>query len=126
MRWGGRVTHRILAFQAGFTGLVALLVALWAGMDQGATVIVGGLVGMAGTAFFSRRMFQAAPGSTAKQMLRAFQWGALGKVLLTIALFAVAIVGLGAPILPLLAGYFATLVGQWVALPFGVHETTGK
>ena len=126
MRWGGRVTHRILAFQAGFTGLVALLVALWAGMDQGATVIVGGLVGMAGTAFFSRRMFQAAPGSTAKQMLRAFQWGAFGKVLLTIALFAVAIVVLEAPVLPLLAGYFATLLGQWVALPFGAHETIGK
>jgi len=126
MRWGGRVTHRILAFQAGFTGLVALLVALWAGMDQGATVIVGGLVGMAGTAFFSRRMFQAAPGSTARQILRAFQWGALGKFLLTAVLFAVAIVGLAMPILPLLGGYFATLLGYWLALPFVTDETTGK
>jgi F0F1-type ATP synthase assembly protein I len=108
------------------TGLVAVLVAFWTGWFQALAVIVGGLVGMAGTAFFSRRLFQAAPGSTARQMLRAFQWGAFGKMALTVALFAVAIVGLEMPVLPLLGGYVATLIGYWSALPFVTDETTGK
>lgn len=108
------------------TGLAAVLVALWTGWNQALAVIVGGLVGMAGTAFFSRQLFQAPPGSTARQMLGAFQRGALGKMVLTVALFAAAIVGLEMPVLPLLGGYVATLIGYWAALPFVTDETTGE
>ena len=125
MRWGGRVTRKILGFQAAFAGLAALGTALAAGLGMAQAVAAGGLIGVAGTLFFSRRLFVAAPGATAKQMLRAFHLGAAGKVIVTGALFAVAIVGFGLPFLPLVGGYAATVLGYWLAMPF-VAEETGK
>ena len=125
MRWGGRVTRKILGFQAAFAGLAALGTALAAGLGMAQAVAAGGLIGVAGTLFFSRRLFVAAPGATAKQMLRAFHLGAAGKVIVTGALFAVAIAGFRLPFLPLVGGYAATVLGYWLAMPF-VAEETGK
>ena len=125
MRWGGRVTRKILGFQVAAAALAALGTGLAIGAESAGAVAAGGLIGVAGTTFFSRRMFVAAPGATAKQMLRAFHWGAAGKVIVTGALFAVAIAGFRLPFLPMLGGYAATVLGYWLALPF-VAEETGK
>lgn len=126
MRWGGRVTRHILVFQGVATGVAMVAALVAAGIVAAAGAAAGGATGIAGTAFFSRRIFSAAPGSTARDMVRAFYWGAVGKIVLTAVLFATAILWAGLPMLPLLGGYTATLVAYWLSLPFVVEETTGK
>ncbi len=126
MRWGGRITRHILAFQAVATAAAAGVGFLADGVAAAGSAAAGGVIGIAGMVLFSRRLFSAAPGSTARQMMRAFYLGAVGKIALTAALFAVAIIAAELPVLPLIGGYTATLVAYWLSLPFVVEETTGK
>ncbi len=126
MRWGGRITRSLLVIQAAAM-LVATGIAYAAGgTDVALAAAAGGVIGMAGMLYFSLRLFAAAPGSPARQVLRAFYTGAALKIVLTVVLLAVAIAVLELAFLPLLGGYAATLLAYWMILPMVIKETGGK
>lgn len=95
------------------------------GTGAAVAAAAGGVIGMAGMLLFSHRLFAAAPGSTARQVLRAFYTGVVLKIALTVGLLAVAIALLELAFLPLLGGYAATLLAYWLVLPVMTRETTG-
>lgn len=122
---GMRVTRTILAAQAVATLAAAIIAYGVAGPGAALAAVAGGAIGMAGTAWFSHRMFAAKPGTPAPRMVRVFYRAEVVKILFTLALFAAAIAWLELAFLPLLGGYAATSVAWWAALPWITDETSG-
>ncbi len=125
MRWGGRITRAILVIQAVAMSVAAGIAFAVAGIGAAGAAAAGGVIGMAGMLYFSMRLFAAAPGSSAKQVLRAFYTGAALKIGLTAVLLAIAIAVLQLEFLPLLGGYAATLLAYWLVLPMVIREKSG-
>ena len=120
-----RSTRNILGLQI----LVALTGAgigfVLGGATNAFSAFVGGGISFIATAFFALRVFSGRRGQPAKQIVRGFYAGEMQKILLTIALFLVAIVWLEVEFLPMFLTYMVGLFAFWLALlPVlsGVHE----
>ena len=113
-----RTVLKILAIQLAIT-LVAASVAMILVSFKGAySALIGGGINILATAYFAVKVFSAKPGSPAKQIARAFYWGEVVKLLLTSALFAIALLWLNVEFLPLFITYAVTMLAFWLALPF--------
>ena len=113
----------VLLVQSAITLLAGLIAAVSAGIEAGWAALMGGGICLIVTAYFARKVFAARPGSSADRVARAFYLGEVVKWVLTGGLFAVALVGMKAPFLPLILGYTATQLGYWLVLPLKLNSS---
>jgi ATP synthase protein I len=107
--------YRIVAAQLAVTAVISLVWAVYSGALAGGSALGGGLISVAGSLFFGRWL-GAADGRPARDFARAFYVGEGLKIVLTVALFWVAMALLSAAAAPLLITYAATLIVYWLAL----------
>jgi F0F1-type ATP synthase assembly protein I len=111
-----RGAFRVLVFQflvallAGGLGLVA------SGKATGVAALLGGLVGTAANLAMTWWAFGGKPERDPQRFLLRMMIGELSKFGVAVALFIVAISVFKAGFLPLMFGYFASLVAYWVGL----------
>jgi ATP synthase protein I len=109
-------TRRLLIIQASVAAL-GFLVFSWLGGPHAAwSALAGGGIGFITTAFFALRVFAGGDERPARTIVRSFYVGESQKILLTVALFVVAIVWLEVSFLPMFATYMVSLMAFWVVL----------
>lgn len=115
------MTRRIVAAQ--FAVAAALGCVWWVTIDfrSGYSALLGGLAAALPSLYFARRVLAPAPGRPAGDILQAFYWGEVGKLGLTILIFAAAFGGLNAAFAPLFITFIVTLAVYWA----GVVLTSG-
>lgn len=115
-----QTVYRTLAIQLGVTLIAAAGSLVIADFKAAYSALIGGGINLLGTAYFALRVFSVKPGSTAKQMARAFYRGEVVKLLLTGLLFAGVFLWLEVSFLPLFLAYSATMLAFWLVLPFSL------
>jgi ATP synthase protein I len=111
-----RETLRVVAVQCtvGIFAAGALFAA--GGGARGMSALAGVMCGVIPSYYFAVRLFRPRPDASAERALRSIYLGEMLKILLTAALFVIAVVALNAEFLPLIIGYGGTVVGSWLAL----------
>ncbi len=112
-----RTLRTVLWLQVMIMLLAAGGAAVLAGPKAGWSALVGAGIGTVVTLYFASKVFAARPGASADKVARAFFVGEVVKWVLTVVLFAVAIVALDAAFLPMIIAYMASLAAYWLALP---------
>lgn len=107
MRW--------LVIQVIVVCVLALIYLFSMGKQAAGSVLVGGGIGVLGNYYFIKRVFRHSGARQAKQILKAFCFGELEKLVIYGVLFAIAVVVLPLAILPLIVGFAACLLIFWVA-----------
>ncbi|MFZ9708090.1 MAG: ATP synthase subunit I [Steroidobacteraceae bacterium] len=107
-----QLAGRILLWQAGTTAVLALLAALLAGRDGGASALAGGLIGLLANLYMTFAALR--PARSAPLALGRLLTGQFVKVALTVGLFLAVAQQQGVVWPALIAGYLATLVVFWV------------
>lgn len=99
----------VLALVAGFIA--------WGAMGSAVAIAIfaGGLINVIANLYFAFHVFRGGV-RAAPSVLRGFYLAEVVKLLLTAALFAVALAVLKLAPLPLLLGFAVTLAGYWLAL----------
>ena len=114
-----RTVRNILLVQLATA--LAVAAGVWAGLgsERAIPTLLGGLIGVVPNAFLAARVMSPRAGSSAQSLLRAGWLGEVGKLVITVLLFAAAFMTLK-PLHPefLFAGYIATLLALPVALLF--------
>ena len=113
-----RVTRTVLLIQLLVTLLSAAVSLVLGSAHAAYSALVGGGVSTLATLYFASQVFSVPIGSPAAKIARAFYWGELVKLLLTIILLSIALLWLDVSPLPLLLAYMAALMADWLALPF--------
>ncbi len=113
--------YRIVAAQLAVAAVIALGLGAFYGAAPAWSALAGGLISAAGSLIFAHRLAKAAGGSP-RAFARAFYVGEGLKIVLTVALFWVAIALLEAALAPLFITYAVTLIVYWLAL---LPETSG-
>jgi ATP synthase protein I len=112
----GRLTaSRILAGQLLLTAIIAAGFAWWADRQTASSSLVGGGIGILTTAFFALRVLGGGA-RPLRSVVRAFYVGEAQKIVLTVALFIIAIKWLEVAFLPMFVTYMVTLFMFWFAL----------
>ena len=107
--------------------LVAGIIA-WGAMGSsiGVGVVAGGLINAIANLYFALHVFRGGV-RTAPSVLRGFYVAEVVKLLLTAALFALALTVFKLEALPLLTGFIVTLAGYWLMLlPVGPAQRWTK
>lgn len=112
---GITTAYRIVLAQFGLA-LVAGFIA-WGAMGSAVAIAIfaGGLINVIANLYFAFHVFRGGV-RAAPSVLRGFYLAEVVKLLLTAALFAVALAVLKLAPLPLLLGFAVTLAGYWLAL----------
>ena len=113
-----RTTQKILTIQLALTLSAAIVSLILADVKAGYSALIGGGINILATAYFAYKVFSAGPGSTARQVARAFYWGEVVKIALTGLLFAGVLLWLEVAFLPLFLTYAVTMLAFWLALVF--------
>ena len=107
--------YRVILYQAGFAAALVPIFYVMGSLSAAASVLAGGCIGVAGNAVLAIRMVASRPAGPSGWLL-GFYVGEVFKLLLAALLFFTAIVVCKAELLPLLAGFVATVVANWFAL----------
>jgi ATP synthase protein I len=107
--------YRIVAAQLAVTAVLSLGAWAFSGAVAAGSAFAGGLISAAGSLFFARWL-SSAEGRSPREFARAFYTGEGLKMVLTVALFWVAIALLETNPAPLLITYAVTLIVYWLAL----------
>ncbi|RLK46504.1 ATP synthase protein I [Alkalispirillum mobile] len=110
-----RLVWRIAIFQVG-VGLFASGCWLLAGPKAAAAAFTGALIAMLPGLYFAGKVFSKPPEADPRSMLGAFYFGEAVKLILTAALFIIALQWFGGVFLPLITTYVAALSVHWLAL----------
>lgn len=86
---GGLVMVGMLLGQALVTVALAGALLIWQGQVAAVSALLGGLTALVPNAFLAGRLLRAGTGGGGKPLLRAAWVGEIGKLLLTVLLFAV-------------------------------------
>jgi len=121
-----RVTRTVLLIQLLVTLLSAAVSLVLGSAHAAYSALVGGGVSTLATLYFASQVFSVHIGSPAAKIARAFYWGELVKLLLTIILLSIALLWLDVSPLPLLLAYMAALMAYWLALPFTFHASNAS
>jgi ATP synthase protein I len=118
-----RTVRNILLVQFATALGVAAIVWIGLGSERAIPTLLGGLIGVVPNAFLAARVMSPRAGSSAQSLLRAGWLGEVGKLVITVLLFAAAFMTLQ-PLHPgfLFTGYIATLL----ALPVGLLFDRGR
>ena len=120
---GITTAYRIVLAQL-VMALIAGIIA-WSAMGSAVAiaVIAGGLINVISNLYFALHVFSGGV-RTARSILGGFYVAETVKLLLTAALFALALAVLKLSPLPLLTGFIVTLTGYWlVLLPAGTAQS---
>jgi len=109
-------TRRLLVIQACVAAAGFLVFSWLSGPYAAWSALAGGGIGFITTAFFALRVFAGGAERPAKVIVRTFYVGESQKILLTVALFVVAIVWLEVSFLPMFATYMVSLMAFWIVL----------
>lgn len=111
-----QMTRRIAVAQ--LAAVIVLGLAWWIATDVRAaySALLGGLAALLPNLYFARRFLAPAPGRPAREILRAFYWGEVGKLTLTVLIFAAAFGWLNAAFAPLFITFIAALAVHWVGV----------
>lgn len=109
-------TRRLLVIQACVAAAGFLVFSWLSGPYAAWSALAGGGIGFITTAFFALRVFTGGAERPAKVIVRTFYVGESQKILLTVALFVVAIVWLEVSFLPMFATYMVSLMAFWIVL----------
>ncbi len=115
-----QTTRRLLALQVLVTLVVATATLVIADARAAGSALLGGLINVIATLFFAYRVFSAGPGSTAREIARAFYLGEAVKLLLTGLLFTAVFIWVEVAWLPLFIAYAATMLAFWLVMPFAL------
>lgn len=107
--------NRLLFFQFAVTVVASGLLGLWLGGRAAYSVFTGGLICVIGNGFLSRYYFSKTGASAAKGIVRSLYFGEMGKIILSAALFLVAMKCFYVHALPFFVGYIAAQAGFWAA-----------
>lgn len=107
-----RVVLRLLLAQAGVGAAGAGLWLLDSGWSSLAAV-AGAAIAVIPSAYFAAHVFSKAPGTAPRQVLNALYLGEAFKLILTAALFMIALRWLSGHFLPLITTYAAALGTYW-------------
>lgn len=111
-----RATKTILGLQVLVTLAGGVIAYLLGGGQSAIGAVTGGGISFLATAYFALKVFSGGRGRPAKAIVRSFYAGEMQKILLTIALFLVAIIWLKVEFLPMFLTYMAGLLAFWLAL----------
>ncbi|MFP4080658.1 MAG: ATP synthase subunit I [Ectothiorhodospira sp.] len=116
-RLWNRATKTVLGLQAAVALGGFALGGVLGGAATAWAAATGGVISLVATAWFALRVFSGGSrGRPAKAMMRGFYVGEMQKILLTVALFVVAIAWLEVEFLPMFMTYMAGLMAFWLAL----------
>ena len=87
-RFGIQPIVSILLIQFLLSGILAGALALGVGQTVGLSALLGGAVAVIPNAFLAARLLAPGSGANAKALLRAAWLGEIGKLMMTVALFA--------------------------------------
>ncbi|MFW5816214.1 MAG: ATP synthase subunit I, partial [Wenzhouxiangella sp.] len=110
-----RVIAWLLRSQALITVAVALMFGLAGGVSMALAAMAGGSIGLLLTAITGLRVALSS-GSEAKAMVRTFYRAMALKFVLAVILFIIVAKWFPGYFLPVVAGYFATLMANWLAM----------
>ncbi|MCP5153459.1 MAG: ATP synthase subunit I [Ectothiorhodospiraceae bacterium] len=111
-----RVAYRIVGAQLLVASSLAGVAWPWLGFGVARSVLVGGLICVAGSAYLAMRVLGRRAGRSPRTMVRGFYAGEAMKILLTASMFAAAIVFLRVDVLAMLVAYMVTSAVYWFAL----------
>lgn len=119
----GQTIRRVLTIQACVAVAGFLLFSWLADAHAAWSAMAGGAIGFLTTGFFALRVFAGGPHRPPRDIVRTFYVGESQKILLTVALFVVAIVWLQVGFLPMFITYMASLAAFWIVLLPAVSGT---
>lgn len=107
---------KIIVAQLLVTVVIAIGLLLWTGQHAAYSAGVGGCVSAVASLYFASRVFRKDGTASPERLLRSLYVGEAVKILMTVALFVVAIVMFDVDILFMLLAYAATLPVYWLSL----------
>ena len=113
---GGQFAFRIVLWQLGLTLFMSSLLVGWGPQDWGFSAAIGGLICVIPSAYLAGRMLGRKANLPPREYMRAFYVGETMKIVLTGALFTVAIVALDVNVLVMFLAYLVTASTYWFAL----------
>ena len=113
-----QVTWKIAAIQLLLTLLIATGAFAFGSLQAACSALLGGGISALVSLYFASKVFSVRIGAPAAKIARAFYWGEIVKLLLTVTLLSGALLWRDVAPLPLLLGYSAALMAYWLALPF--------
>ncbi|MGD8339445.1 MAG: ATP synthase subunit I [Gammaproteobacteria bacterium] len=117
----------ILLAQALVGGLVASGLALWLGSTAGFSALMGGVAAVLPNAFLAALLLTPRAGSSARALLGAAWVGEIGKLMLTVLLFAVVFIAVRPISAPaVFAGYIAAQLVILCAPLMGSERLDGR
>lgn len=108
--------RRVLLSQLLLGGLIAAVALLVTGRDAAIAAIIGMVAVVLPGWHFARRALGTAPGAEPRRRAAALYKGEIGKWLLTVALFVVAVREVPQHMLVLMTTYIVCMALQWVML----------
>ncbi len=108
-----RVALRLLLAQAAVGLAAASVWLLAAGASAAAAAGAGAAIALLPTAYFAAKVFSQRPGTAPRALLRAIYVGEVVKLILTAALFMIALRWLSGDFLALISTYAAALGTYW-------------
>lgn len=113
----------LLRTEALITAIVVTIALLLVSVSAAVGVALGGGIGVLLTAVFALRSFALPVGATAQQMVSALYRAAALKMLIAVILFVLVARFATDLFGPVMAGYMATFVAQWIV---GIRGTQTK
>ncbi|MCC6201556.1 MAG: ATP synthase subunit I [Gammaproteobacteria bacterium] len=111
-------TFRVVAAQLAVVVGLALLAAVLFGARAGYSGLAGAAISVVPSFYLAVRMFRQEGGAAAERLLRGIYFGELMKVLLTLALFVIALRLLDLDLVVVGGVYLAGVLVHWLALLF--------
>ena len=107
---------RLSAWQLSLTLALALIGLLWIDSGFAVSVLAGGMIGMLAGFYQAQRMLRVDAGKHPEMFMQSLWVSEAVKILLTVALFILAIRLLRIQMVPTIVGYAGTYVVYWAAL----------
>jgi ATP synthase protein I len=111
-------TFKVIAAQLAVVIGLSLLAAVLFGARAGYSALAGSVISVVPSCYLAARMFRLGDGVTAVRLLRGIYFGEFMKILLTLALFVIALRLLDLDLAVVGIVYLAGLVVHWLALLF--------
>jgi len=107
---------RLAGWQLGLTVALAVLAYAFSTTAMALSVLTGGLIGIVAGSYQAQRMLRVDAGQDPEAFMRGLWVSEVLKILITVALFIVAIRLLTVQMVPTIVGYAVTYLVYWLAL----------
>jgi ATP synthase protein I len=114
-----RAAFRLAGWQGAITAVAALAAGVTGGPAGAGSALLGGGIGLVAGLYQALRMFRSSAADDPAGFYRGVWMSEVVKILLTGALFILAIRVLGARFAPMMVAYAGTFIAYWVALGTG-------